>query len=194
MDRHGEVQARLQLPLPFILFYGIPCQADVDVRIHGYRNQNNELYALDYGDRPAAFLVPPAGVAGISALQTRMPQALIQLNQGGPVAPGPREDEYGYQYVWTAFAPAVQGTVVPLGKLHHTFQMPIVGSGLAQDISILRFRWRGATVQAAWNTGVPGTGIAGPYTLDLSNGGAFAMPIVPGTVQIVFSLWSMASR
>lgn len=184
MERVGEAQARLQLPLPFILFAGIPRQADVDVRIHGHRNQNNELYTLDYGDRPANFLVPPAGVAGISALQTRMPQALIYLNVGGPVAPGPRENEYAYQYVWTAFAPAVQGTVVPHGKLHHTFQMPFVATGMGQDVSLLRFRWRGATVQAAWNTGVAGTGIAGPYVLDLSNAGAFTMPIVPGTVQI----------
>lgn len=185
MDRTGEAQARLQLPLPFILFYGIPRTADVDVRVHGHRNAANELYAVDYGIRPAAFLVPPTGVAGVSALSTRMPQAIVYLNLGGPVAPAPRENEYAYQYIWTAFAPAVQGTVVPHGKTHHSFQIPLVGTGAGLDLPVLRFRWRGATVQTGWNTGVAGTGIAGPYTLDLSNAGAFAMPIVPGTVRIV---------
>jgi len=185
MDRTGEAQARLQLPLPFILFFGVPRNADVDVRVHGHRNEFSELYTLDYGIRPVAFLVPPTGVAGVSAWQTRMPQALIHLNVGGPVAPGPREDEYAYQYVWTAFAPAVQGTVVPHGKTHHSTQIPVVGTGAGDDLPALRFRWRGATAQTAWNTGVPGTGIAGPYTLDLSNAGAFATPIVPGTVRIV---------
>lgn len=185
MERVGGHQTRLALPLPFILFYGIPPNAPVNAKVHGWRNgQTPQRYAFDYGIRPAAFNVP-AGAVPPAAAVTRMPQAIVMLGNA-PTAPGPRSDEYAYQYVWTPFAPAVPGQVVPHGKDEHNFQMPAPNIGPSpDDRAVLRFRWRGINVKTAWDTTVAGTGVAGPYTLDLSLLGANPLPIIPGTVRIL---------
>jgi len=185
MERVLTDQSRLALPEPYLLFHGIPPQAEVDARVHGWRNAAAQLYEIDYGVRPAAYNVPPGGTPPATAAALRVPQSLALLGQGGPVAPGPREDEYAYQYVWAPFAPAVQGAVVPHGKLRHAFAMPFVPPNDEDDKPVLRFRWRGNVVKAAWDTLVAGTGVAGPYTIDLTGGGANVMPIIPGTVRIL---------
>lgn len=185
MERTLKYQQRLVLPMPYLVFCGVPRDAAVHARVHGWRNEAAQLYAMDYGLRPAAFTVPNTGVPPLTAVTTRIPASLVFMSDGGPVAPGPREPEYIYQYIWTAFAPAVAGTVVPHGKATHAFAMPFTAPGGPEDEAVLRFRWRGNTVKAAWNTGVAGTGIAGPYTIDLSGAGANVLPIIPGTVVIV---------
>jgi hypothetical protein len=120
-----------------------------------------------------------------SFVDLRTPQAIVNYAQGtGPIAPNIHEDEYAYQYPWAPFAPAVQGNVVPHGKATHNMVMPSQNVAGQEDEAILRFRWRG-TPQVGFDTGVPGIGAPGPYTLDLTNAGVFAMPIVPGTVRIV---------
>jgi len=171
--------------MPYLVFAGIPRDATVNAKVQGWRNEAAQLYALDYGVRPATFNVPLAGTPPLTAVGMRIPAALVFLSNGGPVAPGPREPEYVYQYVWTAFGPVVQGAVVPHGKAEHTFAMPFAAPGGPDDEAVLRFRWRGNTAQAAWDTGVAGTGIAGPYTIDLSGAGANILPIIPGTVVII---------
>jgi len=185
MIRMHNSSKRLSLPAPYVLFHGIPFQSSVMARIHGARNEAAQNYAIDYGLRPTAFDVPPTGTPPATAAEFQTPESIVHLSQGGPVAPGPREDEYIYPYTWTPFAPAVAGAVVPRGVANHNFAMPIVGAGDDVNLAVLRFRWRGDTVKTAWNTTVPGVVSPGPYTLDLSGGGANVLPIIPGTVRIV---------
>jgi len=184
MERIGENIVRLQMPEPFVLFHGIPPNSAVHVRVHGWMNRNAELYELDWGLRPPAFRVPAGGVPP-AAVDLRIPQALVFLGQGGPAAPGPREDEYAYQYVWAPFAPAVQGAVVPHGKSAEAFVMPAPNTSPdPQDLPVLRFRWRGANVVALVNA-IAGAGNPGPYAIDLTAVAGGGVPVVPGTVRIV---------
>jgi len=178
MDRVAEFQARLSLPDPFLLFYGIPPRAAVNGKVHGHLARATEMFAFDVGARPAAFNVPP----GVSppAVPLRIPQAKVIYATGGPVLPGPtRDDEYAYQYVWAAFGPPITGQVVPLGKAEVNMVMPANNlSPLPDELRVLRFRWRGtAIVGGLVGTG---TGVVGPYTLTLAAG----VPIVPGTVVV----------
>lgn len=189
MDRIGQQQVRLQLPYPYVLLYGLAPRTTVQARVHGWINQAAAQYAFDYGVRPAAYNVPP-GAAPPAAVSWRNPAQIVIYAQGtGPVAPAVHSDEYGYQYDWTPFAPAVQGNVVPHGKAEENFAMPDIPVGppkgvqTPDDIAVLRFRWRG-TANAAVAVFVAPGGSPGPFTLDLTNGGVIATPIVPGTVYI----------
>jgi hypothetical protein len=181
MDRNHEAQVRLSLPDPFILFYGVPPDAEVNARVHGWLNQAAQDYELDYGLRPPTFRVPPTGTPP-GAVDTRIPQALVFLGQGGPGVGGPREKQYAYQYVWTPFGVPVQGSVVPHGKLEHNLIMPFTSPGAPDDVAVLRFRWRGVVAAAA--VVGDGDGTVGPFTLDMSSVGAQLPKIIPGTVVI----------
>ena len=191
MDRIGEHQGRLQLPRPYILFLGIPALAQVQARVHGWELSQNESYAFDFGERPVLYNVP-AAAAPPAATQLRMPNALVRLEAGGVIpAGGDHTDEYIKPYDWQDFTPAISGALVPHGKAVQNFQMPDLPAAAPRglrpydDLAVMRFRWKGAGSQLFWDSGVSGTGkTAGPYTLDLTGGGAFRMPIVPGTVRI----------
>jgi hypothetical protein len=184
MERVAIEQARLALPSPYLLFEGLPPNVPVNAKFHGWLTRQAELFAVDHGFRPAAFPVPQGGV-GLGVTNLRIPEARVIYEAGT----GGRQDEYAYSYVWTPFAPAVQGVLNPHGKTEANFQMP--AANLApnpDDVAVLRFRWRGATVTVALAVG-GGDGTAGPFgPFDLTNAGAITMPIVPGTLVITAPL------
>jgi hypothetical protein len=87
-----------------------------------------------------------------------------------------RELQYIYPYGWAAFAPAIQGEVVPRG--FEEFSLQMLPLNVTRDLaSVLRFRYRGTP-----NVGVAvgnGDGTPGPFTLT-----TLGLSVVPGTVRI----------